>query len=115
MTVHTLTKREFEQLQTLVINLGDGTAQLQPGYSGRAMYGDQCLALIGDVSHLVRFALSLGEEAQELFENVDEAADDGDAAERLRELVDALRGQSTRHDSMGRSTVYYWPGVEVER
>lgn len=62
-------------------------------YSGRAMYGEQCAALVGDLRDLMRFAMAcqrvLGE----------------DLATDLARLV--------RRDDMGLDSVYYFPGVQV--
>jgi hypothetical protein len=88
-------------LEELVADLGlDPDEALRWSYSGRAMYGETCLGLVCDTSELVRFTLSLGK------------ADDPDDDLRLElgTLVDAMR-RGTRYDSMGHSTIYYWPRV----
>jgi hypothetical protein len=98
--VLTLDRATFLELQALE------DVQLRPDYSGRAMYGDTCLALVvDDVSELVRFLLGLAE-------LVNDTADE--LSERVGALVDELRTCRTRADQLGRSYVYYWPTVTVE-
>ena len=67
-------------------------------YSGRGMCGKQCLAFDTDDSQL--------EVVANLFDAVALGTDDAD------DLIDLLR--KTRTDSMGRGTVFYFPGVSVE-
>jgi len=68
---------------------------LYEGYSGRAMYGAKCFGLIVDRP---------GEAAKFLVKIANALADD-DLAD---ELADAWRS-----DSMGLSTIVYFPGFEV--
>ncbi len=62
------------------------------GYSGRAMYGQRCLAIVGSISDLVRLTLAaglvLGQERARVFEGV-----------------------ST--DAMGLDKVFYWRSIEA--
>jgi hypothetical protein len=67
----------------------DGDA-LRVDYSGRAMYGSSCVAIVGKDSDLVRFTRAVV---------VSEMDDD---------WLDEVRA-----DGMGRDTVYYWPSVQV--
>ena len=60
-------------------------------YSGRGMFGDQCFAVVGKLSYFAEFMADLGHRAPEL-------------ALRLSHKV--------REDSLGRSTIYYFPGFE---
>ena len=65
---------------------------IRPNYSGRAMYGKTCLAIIyDDLGDLLRFIAAL---------------DHGGVD--LDWLGDA------RQDSMGLGAIAYWPGVTVE-
>lgn len=83
-------------------------------YSGRGMYGRECVGLVvHSVGELLRFALDLG---------YLEAEYDGinsEAGQRIWNDVNAFvsalagGGLSTRQDSLGRDTIYYWPSVEV--
>lgn len=64
-------------------------------YSGRFMYGKQCLGVVmPDSGHLFSFALAIHE-------------DDPDLA---RLLADSW----TRADSMARDIVVYWPAIETD-
>lgn len=60
-------------------------------YSGYAMYGSTCLGIVCDVSDLLAFALQLAVLGADT------------------EWVPAARS-----DSMGLSTVWYWPSVSIE-
>ncbi len=75
-------------------------AQYEPrAYSGRAMYGDQCLAVTTD---------SASEAATVILDVIQACAENG-TKEDVIELVDLLRG--SRSDSMGRGVVVYWPDI----
>jgi hypothetical protein len=73
----------------------DSNAQWRNDYSGRGMYGDNCLGVVlsGDVD-FAKFVILITEVL-----GTDEAYD----------LVTKLRT-----DSMGYSTIYYFPGVTME-
>lgn len=63
-------------------------------YSGRYMYGEKCFGIVGSVSDFARFLVMLT------------YLDDGpDEAYELSQRVNT--------DSMGRSTIFYFPGVKV--
>jgi hypothetical protein len=65
---------------------------LRLDYSGRGMYGDKCVGIVvEDPSALIEFVLAL--------------ADSGTDTSWLRNV---------RMDSMGMSTIYYWPSVSVK-
>lgn len=84
-------------------------------YSGRGMYGRECVGLVvSNVGELLRFVLDLG---------YLEAEYDGINSEvgqrvwnDVNALVSALAGGglTTEQDSMGRDAIYYWPSVEVQ-
>lgn len=80
-----------EQLLDLA-NYLDG--EVYEDYSGRAMYGATCPGITADVTDVkVGFAIAtlLGEV--------------GDLAE--------IMADCTRTDNMGRSTIFYWPDIEL--
>jgi hypothetical protein len=70
-------------------------------YSGRAMYGEHCLAVTTD---------SPSEAATVILDVVQACAENG-TVEEVLELVSMLRGSRT--DSMGRGCVVYWPDIKV--
>lgn len=70
----------------------DEAVRITPDYSGRAMYGAECLGLVTDA-------------AGDVFAIIAELA-------RAGEDTDWARGART--DSMGRRMITYWPGVTVE-
>jgi hypothetical protein len=76
-------------------------AQYEPrSYSGRCMYGENCLAVTTD---------SASEAATVILDVVQACAENG-TAEDVLELVAMLRGSRT--DSMGRGVVVYWPDIK---
>jgi len=62
-------------------------------YSGRAMYGEECLAISGNVW---RVAVTLAKYAEE---------------KGLCELSDFLKSYTPKTDSLGYDTVIYWPNL----
>ncbi len=71
-------------------------------YSGRGMFGAECVAIITDEGGF-SIATSL-QELQETYEDDEE----------ISEMLDCMLNREPRTDSMGLSTVYYWPSIEVE-
>lgn len=65
-------------------------------YSGRAMYGKTCVAIVGDDLNMFKFGLALGAQADEDTMPIDDL------------LYEA---ENMKQDSMGLGTVYYWPRV----
>lgn len=77
-------------------------AYMRSDYSGRGMYGRTCLAIVCDsVADLFRIILA-----------ADEAAEGDGLSESLTRHVEY--GGEIREDSMGRSTVWYFPQVTCE-
>jgi len=72
---------------------------IRPTYSGRGMYGRECLGLIfRDDAEAFRFAIGIGALIGE---------------GRIEGLDDPYVWGSPSVDSMGRSTIYYWTSIEV--
>lgn len=78
--------------------------ELTSDYSGRAMYGDTCIGVIGSTSDLLKFVARV---ATWNVEN-EEDADSPEGIELVEDLAD-----SARSDSMGRDMVFYFPGVKL--
>lgn len=97
--------RAFDALRSLAEAEGHG---LQPNYSGRGMFGSQCVAFTTDegVSSLVNFVLGVAELV---------STEDDEVAEELGNVVEHVRESRTRSDSFGHGAVYYWPDLEVTR
>lgn len=64
-------------------------------YSGRGMYGKECLAITGDDIDMFRFGLLLGSTTM----------NEADVDDLIHEA------DNMKQDSMGLGTVYYWPRV----
>lgn len=79
-------------------------------YSGRAMYGDRCIAIVGIHSEcMTAIADTISAETQRLFNNMEEEAPD---LVKHNFLVKNLL--NFRQDSMGRDdVVVYWPDTRL--
>lgn len=90
MTPRTLERRH---VIAAVLDAGLEERHLREDYSGRHMYGRQCLGLVGSHKEFVRFYIRLAG-----WIGSDEAEDLAIAA---------------REDNMGREKIVYWPGWEL--
>lgn len=63
-------------------------------YSGRAMYGTNCIGIVGDLGDLVAV--------------IARVTRDWDSDEEITEL------NNIRSDSMGQESIYYWPRLETD-
>lgn len=77
--------------------------EIREDYSGRAMYGERCIGIVGDVADLVRVVA----EAQAIV--TQEAEEDS-----LSPLTSATRIPGPKSDSMGREAIFYWPDLRVD-
>lgn len=76
---------------------------IRTDYSGRSMYGDECVGVIGTVNCGVAFAVELLELAKERLEDEERALD----YDALKDVL--IKGM--RSDNMGMSMIYYWPDL----
>jgi hypothetical protein len=74
-------------------------------YSGRGMVGDRCLGIVAEPGAFAEFVAGLAEIV----------ASDGYGFGDVADGMCALRERigRVRMDSMGLSTVWYWPDIEV--
>ena len=71
----------------------EANVEIRADYSGRGMYGDSCFGVVvASVSEFVKFLLIVAEDDQEL----------------AWELA-----SHAKEDSMGYSTIYYFPGYQI--
>lgn len=89
---------------------GQGSASWR-SYSGRAMYGAKCFAIVVDTSEFV-VGVAMGRVAAEWDIRDGDMLEPHDQEFHAVEVVEAM-AVSTRTDSMGRGTVVYWPNVEA--
>lgn len=81
---------------------------IRTDYSGRAMYGDRCLGYTANDVTMFTFRLAV-EICRDERASVNQ---DGDPSLfEVEEMMLAIGDPRT--DSMGRSTIYYWPNVVV--
>lgn len=85
----------LDALDSFGVKVDDDT--IKRGYSGRVMFGKTCMGIVLDDDADV---LKLGMALHKAF------GDDDDTAERLADAA--------RSDNLGRSTIYYFPGWNVE-
>lgn len=71
----------------------DPEAAIYEDYSGRAMYGEKCIGIVGSPSECAAFLVEI-------------TAEDPDLG---REMA-----RKERTDSMGRSMIAYYPGIQLE-
>jgi hypothetical protein len=70
----------------------DPETAIRENYSGRGMYGTECVGVTGSTAELVAFVVTLTTILN----------DNGDDADWVTNV---------RQDSMGLQTIWYWPGV----
>lgn len=92
--------------QSTIQELDQYFDDVRTDYSGRGMFGKECLAVVTDES-----AWTLRGEIQEILDGLDPTDATNDD---LQDGLEALLDREPRQDSMGLSTVYYWPNVQVE-
>lgn len=76
-----------------------GDVRLSPAYSGRGMYGATCLGFTIDEGSPFAFAMVFGMVAGEVLDDP--------------MLVAEFAGRM-RSDNMGRGTILYFPGIELD-
>jgi hypothetical protein len=82
-------------------------------YSGRGMYGETCIGVVGDASDCERFeaelakAVTLGEFKTDNEHNPEDVLDV--YMEKLIDIQDARRS-----DNMGTEFIYYYPKMKIE-
>jgi hypothetical protein len=86
---------DLSMLQDAVEDAGLEERALTTGYSGRGMYGKTCFAVTGDVQDFGKFLLAVADH-------------DNGGHDTAQDLANAVRT-----DSMGRQTVFYFPGFPV--
>lgn len=93
---------EFDKIRDLFEDAGYESYS----YSGRAMYGAQCLAVTCESP--TRCVLEVVQTFVSSFDDDDTAG----LQDKLDDLVSSLK--DAREDSMGRRTVLYFPGIAWE-
>lgn len=83
--------------------------EIRTDYSGRGMYGRTCVGYCGDSPF--GFVLLLA--AQIANADGDYHHWDQVPADRLEDVIGELESEVCR-DSMGRSTIWYWPTIQAE-
>jgi hypothetical protein len=101
----TITAAQLVQLTSTLEDFGHDSEDfdIRTDYSGRGMYGNACLGIVSHDSGLTT-ALSF-----ELAALLTEDQDFDDLRQNFHEIASI---QQT--DSMGRGTIVYWPGIQVD-
>lgn len=90
--------------------VGGGEGRLTT-YSGRGMYGDRCIAVIGGVRDLLSMWSGLHYMINVRRQDDAGLAEIADSDDLERVMV--MMGADAREDSMGLDKVYYFPNVTV--
>ena len=98
MRRYMLTSAEFS-------DLADEHDEIRSDYSGRGMWGDECIAYTGPEPMLFAFDMARVIAGQQ-------PGSDETSVEDVRQVLVDLDGPVT--DQLGRGTVWYWPQVTVE-
>lgn len=93
-----------------IITLIEQTGNQPRSYSGRGMYGSECLGVV--VDDPIEFVLDLFWSMSALKVILSPNGDIHELDTDIEQLVDALR--HSRTDSMGLSTILYWPRIKWE-
>ncbi|MBE5453473.1 hypothetical protein E3G52_000337 [Mycobacteroides abscessus] len=103
-TTYTLTRRQLDAFQETIDDYDEEVgARVRDDYSGRGMNGIECVGVvIGDL----RFVPALTAELAYIVGELTPSDDVNALTEFLWELP-------TETDSMGRSTIVYWPNVRL--
>lgn len=101
MSKHLIGARHWAKIENTFEQGADEDSYLTATYSGRGMYGQKCIGVVGTLSDFFRFVtvLALVFDVEDIHE--------------YEELVEEI-GDAVCTDSMGRNTVYYLPGWKVE-
>ena len=83
-----LDHRQFSVLQEGADNIG---ADLRRNYSGRGMFGKECIGIVGPLASLVHVVMHV----------------------TLEDPALALELLNISHDSMGLDMIFYWPGLQA--
>ena len=92
----------FEQIELLRDFAESNDLELTTDYSGRGMYGTQCIGFIGDIN-----AFKLGFDLRDFLN--DFIADGNELGE---DLLDTLRNSKVCMDNMGRDSIIYFPNIK---
>ncbi|SKY23935.1 Uncharacterised protein [Mycobacteroides abscessus subsp. bolletii] len=103
-TTYTVTREQLDAFQVTLDDLDEEVgAQVRDDYSGRGMSGNTCIGVvIGNLRFLPAITAELAYIVAEL------SGYDGVTA-----LTEFLWELPTETDSMGRSTIVYWPNVRL--
>jgi hypothetical protein len=98
-----------ERIQTAAHDNGD--VSFRTSYSGRGMYGENCIGITGDTLEVNRV---IADVLEEMFDNVEVETDD-DARYNISEQMkkDMRTLLNYRQDSMGRDIICYWSKLQA--
>lgn len=106
MAKHEISRSVLEEV------LENVDVELRETYSGRGMYGDTCIGVVGEQSELETFERELAKAATLEKYGVDNMLSAEPVIEDFIEELGAI-ADSRRTDSMGMSTIYYYPRLTI--
>jgi hypothetical protein len=97
----------METLQTLLAEACDqsGEVNFRPDYSGRGMYGRECVGITGPYFDCMQVISAVIVEAARNMADAD-MPDFGEFEQKVETLMNFSQ------DSMGRGAIIYWPSLE---
>ncbi len=102
MRIH-ITQEDVDTLAQFVDEYDPDDA-FRTDYSGRGMFGSTCFGYVGEDVSLVSFELAV------VIAHLNNGGDEPSLDDIRSAMADL---GSPRTDSMGRSTIYYWPNVSI--
>ena len=93
--------------------------EFRDDYSGRGMYGKQCIAVVGSRDQFDQFRSEI---VSFLMDEIYSATIDAESEEEMDAAQDLLSSYqefvrqlfNSREDNMGRDMVFYWPSLQAE-
>ena len=120
----------MKHLETLVVEYlykaaanQDAPVQIEP-YSGRGMYGDQCLSISGDlvdIDHIIMEAIGsyVNDAKENILQGIDAQCEQDikDGTEQLDNINNILEPliHGRKQDTLGRQHIVYFPSQEWTR
>lgn len=104
-----ITKEQLQEAIDRTEEIRDGI-ELDENYSGRYMYGEECWGVVSDEFTLQTFEVHLA-----ILVSRTDARNETDFDAVAEGIMDAYVeiGNLRRRDSMGLSTIYYYPQIEL--
>lgn len=94
-----------------------GEVSFRESYSGRAMYGRDCVGIVGSMEQCLRVIAQVTTNlTQEAFEAATDSDNNWNEACTLNDKAQEMQTNLLRflYDSMGYNVIVYWPSIKPE-